>query len=191
MAKRVFFSFHYQDVVDLRANVVRNHGLTKDTGAGFFDASLWESVKRSGPTALKRLINDGLNGTSVTCVLIGSETYSRPWVRYEMLKSFRRGNSLLGIHINNIKGRDQRVKTQGPNPLTQVGVTFSSDGRTGTLWELTNNTWIRYGEVDGDADYATNVNEPYRGKGFNLSRWYRTYDWVADSGYVNFPTWVG
>lgn len=25
MAKRVFFSFHYQDVIDFRANVVRNH----------------------------------------------------------------------------------------------------------------------------------------------------------------------
>jgi hypothetical protein len=59
---------------------VRNHGLTKDDNAGFFDASLWESVKRSGPAALKRLINDGLENTSVTCVLIGSETYVRPWV---------------------------------------------------------------------------------------------------------------
>jgi hypothetical protein len=29
MAKRVFFSFHYQDVIDFRANVVRNHWLTK------------------------------------------------------------------------------------------------------------------------------------------------------------------
>jgi len=81
---------------------VRNHGLTKDNNAGFFDASLWESVKRSGPAALKRLINEGLQNTSVTCVLIGSETYVRPWVRYELLKSFRRGNSLLGIHVNAI-----------------------------------------------------------------------------------------
>ena len=86
------FSFHYRDVVDLRANVVRNHGLTKDDNAGFFDASLWESVKRSGPAALKRLINDGLENTSVTCVLIDSESYVRPWVRYELLQSFRRAN---------------------------------------------------------------------------------------------------
>jgi MTH538 TIR-like domain (DUF1863) len=64
MAKRVFFSFHYRDVSELRANVVRNHGLTKDHSSGFFDASLWESVKRNGPTALKRLINDGLENTS-------------------------------------------------------------------------------------------------------------------------------
>ena len=29
MAKRVFFSFHYQDVIDFRANVVRQYWLTK------------------------------------------------------------------------------------------------------------------------------------------------------------------
>jgi hypothetical protein len=42
MAKRVFFSFHYQDVIDFRANVVRQHWLTKPDreAAGFFDASI-------------------------------------------------------------------------------------------------------------------------------------------------------
>ena len=29
MAKRVFFSFYYLDVIDFRANVVRQHWLTK------------------------------------------------------------------------------------------------------------------------------------------------------------------
>ena len=29
MLKRVFFSFHYQDVIDFRANVVRRHWMTK------------------------------------------------------------------------------------------------------------------------------------------------------------------
>lgn len=191
MAKRVFFTFHYRDVSDLRANVVRNHGLTKDDNAGFFDASLWESVKKTGPLALKRLINDGLERTSATCILIGSDTYARPWVRYEILKSFRRGNSILGIHINSIRGKDQMTKPLGPNPLAFVGVTFSSDGKTGTLWELLNGQWVRYGEIDGSADYSTNVAEQYRGKGFNLSHWYSTYDWVAQNGYQTFPAWVG
>ena len=152
---------------------------------------MWESVKRSGPAALKRLINDGLENTSVTCALIGSETYVRPWVRYELLKSFRRGNSLLGIHINGIKGKDQLTKPLGPNPLESVGVTFSADGQTGTLWEIVNGKWVRYEEIDGSADYSTNVAEQYRGKGFNLSNWYPSYDWVAQNGYENFPTWVG
>jgi MTH538 TIR-like domain (DUF1863) len=166
MAKRVFFSFHYQDVIDLRANVVRNHGLTKGNSAGFFDHSLWESVKRAGPTALKRLINDGLHGSSVTCVLIGSETYTRPWVRYELLKSFVRGSSLLGIHINSIKGQDRLTKVLGSNPLASVGVTYSADGQTATLWEWQGGQWARYMEIDGSADYPVDVASQYRGQGY-------------------------
>ena len=56
MAKRVFFSFHYQDVIDFRANVVRQHWVMKDREeAGYFDASMWESAKKRG--SLKQLID--------------------------------------------------------------------------------------------------------------------------------------
>ncbi len=57
MAKRVFFSFHYKDVIDFRANVVRSHRLTKNNQAGYFDASIWEEAKKTSTLALKRLIN--------------------------------------------------------------------------------------------------------------------------------------
>jgi hypothetical protein len=194
MAKRVFFSFHYQDVIDFRANVVRQHWLTKPDreAAGFFDASIWESAKRTGSVAIKRLINSGLDGTSVTCVLIGTDTYARPWVRYEILKSFRRGNSLLAVHVNTIKGRDQKTKTKGSSPLANVGVTYSESGDTGTLWEINNGKWAEYSEIEGSASFRTGgVAQQYRGKGFNLGNWYRTYDWIADEGYNNFGTWVG
>lgn len=82
MANRVFFSFHYDDVKTFRANVVRNHWVTKDDrdDAGFFDASIWENAKKTGPDAIKRLINTGLDNTTATVVLIGSNTYSRRWV---------------------------------------------------------------------------------------------------------------
>ena len=95
MAKRVFFSFHYQDVIDFRANVVRKHNVTKDGNGGFFDASIWESAKKTGDIALKRLINGELENTSVTVVLIGSQTYARRWVHYEIMKSIERGNAVL------------------------------------------------------------------------------------------------
>ncbi len=193
MAKRVFFSFHYQDVIDFRANVVRNHWLTKPDrdAAGFFDASVWETAKRTNSTAVKRLIHSGLDGTSVTCVLIGSDTYARPWVKYEILKSFRKGNKLLAVHINSITGKDKLTKYPGPNPLQYVGVSFSASGDTGTLFEKIDGKWQEYSEIDGSATYRTGgVAEPYRGKGFNLSQWYRTYDWISDDGYTNFPTWV-
>src|SRR3990172_4360489 len=125
MAKRVFFCFHYQDVIDFRANVVRQHWVTKPDreAAGFFDASIWESAKRTGSLAVKRLINSGLDSTLATSVLIGSQTYARPWVHYEILKSFRKGNLIFAVHINSIRGRDQITKTRGPNPLNYVGVT--------------------------------------------------------------------
>ena len=193
MAKRVFFTFHYQDVIDFRANVVRQHWLTQPDreSAGFFDASVWESAKRTGPVAVKRLVNSALEGTSVTCVLIGSETYMRPWVRYEILKSFRKGNALLAVHINTIKGKDQKTKTKGPNPLLFVGVTFSESGDTATLWEKINGQWKEYSEIDGGSSYRTGgVGSEYRGKGFNLANWYPEYDWVTDDGYNNFGNWV-
>jgi hypothetical protein len=194
MAKRVFFSFHYQDVIDFRANVVRHHWLTKPDreSAGFFDASIWGNAKRSGDIAVKRVINSGLDGTSVTCVLIGSQTYSRPWVRYEILKSFRKGNAIVAVHINSIKGRDQIVKPNGLNPLSYVRVTFSDSGLTATLWERGDGDWKEYSEIDGSASYQTGgVAEQYRGKGFNLAQWYPLYDWVTHDGYSNFASWIG
>jgi hypothetical protein len=193
MAKRVFFSFHYQDVIDFRANVVRNHWLTKPDreDAGFYDASIWENAKKQGSVALKRLINGGLDNTSNTCILIGAQTYVRPWVRYEILKSFKKGNHIFGVHINSIKGKDGYTKTAGPNPLLYVGVTFSENGKLATLWEKNGSDWTQYNEIDGSASYQVNVAQQYHGKGFSLADWYKTYDWVANDGYNNFSSWVG
>jgi hypothetical protein len=194
MAKRVYFAFHYQDVIDFRANVVRNHWVTKEhrDAAGFFDASLWEDAKKHGDVAIKRLINSGLENTSTTCVLIGSQTFNRPWVTYEIMKSFKRGNSILAVHINSITGKDRLTKSLGPNPLHYLGVTFSDSGLTATLHDKIEGKWIEYTRVDGCASYQTGgVASKYRGEGFHLGNFSHTYDWVADDGYNNFSTWVG
>jgi hypothetical protein len=194
MAKRVFFAFHYQDVIEFRANVVRKHWVTKPDReeAGFFDSSLWETAKKTSPVAVKRLINGGLDGTSVTCVLIGSQTYARAWVRYEILKSFKRGNRLFGVHINSIPGKDTLTKLPGPNPFSFVGVTYSSSGETVTLHEYTNGAWKEFSEVDDGPSYrVAPVPQQYRGNGYSLSQWFPAYDWAADDGYNNFSSWVG
>ena len=194
MAKRVYFCFDYEDVADFRANVVRNHWLTKSDreAAGFFDASLWESARKQGDTSIKRLINAGLEGTSTTCVLIGSDTYARRWVRYEIMKSFKRGNAIFAVHINSILGKDKLTKHSGPNPLEYLGITYSASGLTATLHENVNGHWQEYTQLDGRSSYQIDtVPHQYRGQGFHFGRWYPTYDWVAGDGYQNFSQWVG
>jgi len=192
MAKRVFFSFHYKDVVEFRVNVVRNHWRFKLNReiAGYHDASIWESAKKQGDIALKRLINSGLERTSNTCVLIGSQTYERPWVRYELLKSFKRGNNIVGVHVNSIKCRNQQIKIKGPSPLEYVGVTFSYSGLTATLWEKVHGKWVKYDKIDGSASYRVEVAQKYRGKGYNLGNFFNVYDWVSDNGYNKFSSWI-
>lgn len=131
MARRVFFSFHYKDVIEFRANVVRKHWVAKPDReeAGYFDASIWEEAQKTNNLGLTRLINGALENTSATCVLVGSQTYARPWVRYEIVKSISRGNHVFAVHINKIKGKDQLTKSNGPNPFDFLSLRYSDDGK--------------------------------------------------------------
>jgi MTH538 TIR-like domain (DUF1863) len=116
MARRVFFSFKYDDV--WRANIVRNSWVTQGTqAAGFIDAADFEAVKRRGDDAIKRWIDGQLNGTSVTVVLVGQNTCSSRWVDYEIRKSIEIGNGLLGIDISKIPdSRNQITERCGQIP---------------------------------------------------------------------------
>jgi MTH538 TIR-like domain (DUF1863) len=148
MARKVFFSFHYQR--DLwRVNVVRNSGVIDGVAAaGFHDASLWEETKRRGDDAVKRLIDSGLEGTSVTVVLIGAETAKRRYVSYEIAKSISRGNGLLGIFIHDIKDNLGRADMQGdvPEALRKAGVPVYT-------WE--------YGKLGQWVEAAYKASHPY------------------------------
>lgn len=103
MTRRVFFSFEYSDVS--RAMVVRNSWITQGKeAAGFVDAAEFEMIKRQGVAAIKRWIDNQLKGTSVTVVLVGQNTCTSQFVKYEIQKSIEIGNGLLGIDISKIKG---------------------------------------------------------------------------------------
>lgn len=109
MARSVFFSFHYENDVD-RAFVVRNSWVTQSKqAAGFVDKAEFEEIKKKGKTAVERWIDDQLIGTSVTVVLVGSETLDRPFVQYEIKKSIERGNAILGIQIGGIKNLNSQT----------------------------------------------------------------------------------
>lgn len=189
MAKRVFFSFYYEDVKTFRANVVRNHWVTKENGqdAGFFDASIWEDAERHGADSVKRLINSNLDGTTVTCALIGTETWNRRWVRYEILKSYDRGNVLFGVHVNSIADKNRQTFPQGKNPFDHLGFVVSEDGKKRTYYEHDGVDWKTYQDLPAK---STNYGRQHWGKGFKLSDWVPCYDWTSGNGYHNFAAWV-
>jgi hypothetical protein len=125
MARRVFFSFHYDNDV-WRANQVRNANVVAGADvAGFFDHSEYEEAKKKGTDAIKRMILRNLDNTSVTVVLIGSETANRPWVKYEIEQSIAKKNGLLGIQIHHLKNQHGETSFfAGPTPTVPSGVEF-------------------------------------------------------------------
>jgi hypothetical protein len=124
MARRVFFSFHYEADV-WRAGQVRNSWITKPDreAAGFWDAADWESVKRGGDAAIRQWINRQLNGTTVTAVLIGAQTAHRPYVQYEIQRSWDVDNGLFGIYISGMRDSNQLAGMRGPDPFPMLGFT--------------------------------------------------------------------
>jgi hypothetical protein len=190
MPKKVYFAFDNEDVADFRANVVRKHNFAEGVEkAGYFDASIWEEAKKKDPAALKKLIDDALKNTTVTAVLIGSDTYARRWVRYEIMRSVERGNLLLGIHINNIPDKYSQTKALGPNPLEHLGLQISTDGNKGSPVVWDGQKWVYLTDVDPYGFKTAFTSN--QGKILQLTHWFKTYDWDTNDGYKNFQNWIG
>lgn len=101
MARKVFFSFKYDDVH--RAMNVRNSNVISGAiKSGFIDKADFEAVERAGDNAIKNWIDGQLHGTSVTVVLVGANTHKSKWVKYEIDQSIARGNGILTIDISKI-----------------------------------------------------------------------------------------
>jgi MTH538 TIR-like domain (DUF1863) len=101
LARKVFFSFKYDDVQ--RAMNVRNSNvLVGAMKSGFIDKADFEKVEKQGDKAIQKWIDEQLEGTSVTVVLVGANTNKSKWVNYEIKQSLARGNGLLTIDISKI-----------------------------------------------------------------------------------------
>lgn len=126
MARRVFFSFHYQRDV-WRVNQIRNiPNITGCAAAGFQDASLWEEAKRKSDAAIKRLIDDGLDNTSVTVVFLGNKTAGRKYINYEIDQSLARGNGIVGIQVHHLKNQNEETDPAGAMPAKIANAGFNS-----------------------------------------------------------------
>jgi hypothetical protein len=124
MARRVFFSFHFDRDV-WRANQVRNANVISGPDvAGFFDHSEYEDAKKRGDEAIRRMILRHLDNTSVTVVLIGTLTWLRPWVRFELDESIKRRNGLLGIRIHHLQDHAGATSEEGIVPIVPTYIEF-------------------------------------------------------------------
>jgi hypothetical protein len=96
------------------------------------------------------MIENALNETSVTVVLIGAETAGRKFVMYEIEQSLLRGNGLLGVYIHQLRDAFGQTTKKGPNPLDKLTIPGTSQALS-TVFET-------YDWVDDDGH-------------INLSRW--------------------
>jgi hypothetical protein len=123
MARRVFFSFHYERDVR-RIQQVRQSWVVRNKGDAqpFYDAAAFEEAKRRAG-GIEAWIEEQMKGTSVTVVLFGYETYEREWVRHEINRSYQLGKGMLSIDIHKIKDPQLGADRPGKNPLAYWRIT--------------------------------------------------------------------
>lgn len=187
MARKIFFSFHYERDA-WRAGQVRNSNVVSaEDRTGFIDSAEWESIKKGGDMAIQNWIAEQLKNTSVTVVLIGAETASREWVQHEILTSWNRGNGLVGVRIHNIKDHNQKIDMAGRNPFEDFklpdGTLLSSVCQTYD-W-LTDDGRKHLGEW---ADGASDIRADYK-NGDKIARLEESTK--VHKSYLSAPTAVG
>ena len=84
-----------------------------------------KTLKRNTDQAIKNWIGKQMDSTSVTCVLIGSQTANSRWVKYEIEQSIEKGNGLLGVYIHNVKDRHGWISNKGESPFRQPPFNFT------------------------------------------------------------------
>lgn len=183
----------------MRVNVVRNAWkITHPDNAlmrSFYDSSLWENRMREGPESLKQLIRDGVNNTSTICVLIGSETWLRRWVRYEIARAVIDGRGLLGVHINSINHHRTRLPhAHGLNPLAYMAVGRVQSSLLSApiyyLFERTSEGWLRYQDHTTSVRLPPWLADPALGNVTPLSYGADEYDYILHEGHKNIGAWI-
>jgi MTH538 TIR-like domain (DUF1863) len=205
--RKAFFSFHYDDI--MRVNNVRNawkiNHPNSDDMRGFYDGSLWESRKAEGDEAIKTLIREGVQYTSAVCVLVGTETWTRRWVKYEIARSVIDERGLLAVHINNLNHHQrQRRDACGRNPLHYLGVCKSTNGQLHLCENVYVNTnglpvlghsqwhwqWQWYADYTLPVPLPRYLRPPNVNEVIPLSAGAGEYDYVTGYGHQNIGAWI-
>ncbi|HEK21209.1 MAG TPA: TIR-like domain-containing protein [Bacteroidetes bacterium] len=134
MARKVYFSFHYRNDIH-RVARIRNSGVMSEEGQPFIDKAEWEKLKQSGDLRIQRWIDEQMNGTSVLILCIGSETYKRRWVEYEIKKAYSENRGILGIHLNGMKDLQGNAVVKGVNPLDYIYTNIYQTTRLSSIFK--------------------------------------------------------
>lgn len=159
MARKVFFSFHYADI--LLVSQIRNSWRIRpgaDTQP-FYDKAEWEKVKRESPSTIKSWIDTQLKGSSVTVVLVGADTSSRPWVKYEIESSIAQRKGIIFIDLGGMKTTQGYLYRSGSSPSTW---TLNRTGQPLSSYYRTYN-WVRdngYQNMETWIENAYNAPKP-------------------------------
>jgi hypothetical protein len=204
--RKAFFSFNFDDI--MRVNNVRNAWKidhpNSASNRSFYDSSLWEARKLVDPDAIKRLIRFGVLGTSAVCILAGSMTWGRRWVRYEIARAIIDGRGLLTVHLNGINHHQTKgPHPRGRNPLAHIGIAkLQRDDRLPPQYYLYQMTLVPDGQGDllerwsPYSDHAAPVKKPHwlTEPGVNevapLSMDASEYDYERDHGDRNIGSWI-
>jgi len=191
MARRTFFSFHYQPDV-WRAWNVRNCWVVRPESQqsnGFFDSSVFESFKRTGDEQLKTFLRNGLDNTSVTCVLSGTNTWQRRWVRYEIAQSVLKRNGLLTVDIHGVRNQQGELAVPGADPLAQMGVYRTDTGIY--LAEWSDGKWVAYQDYTRPVPVASLwFPAPTTTSVVQFASHTLRYDFAAQNGRDNIDGWI-
>jgi hypothetical protein len=190
--RKAFFSFHYDDI--MRVNAVRHafklYNPSSLIAPTFYDSSLWESRKIEGNEAVKRLIRQGVEYTSVVCVLVGSLTWSRRWVKYEIARSIVDGKGLLAVHINGINHHRLRFPhLRGPNPLNFLAIGKMGDG-TYRIFEKNISGWFQYEDYTSAVQLPRYLQDPPVDYVTPLDAGALEYDFAIQNGAKNIGGWL-
>ncbi len=71
----------------------------KNVDVEFHERHLLDPVNSTNDGYIRRCINDQLNGTSVTVVLVGENTQDSDWVDYEIQRSLDKGNGIVAVKL--------------------------------------------------------------------------------------------
>lgn len=115
--RQVFFSFHYSRDV-WRASQVRNMG--KVDGSSTFSDNDWEEVRYKTDSKIKEWIDSQMAMRSCVVVLVGAETSTRKWVKYEIEKAMQLRKGIVGIRINKLGDCTGDQDREGSNPFYSI-----------------------------------------------------------------------